>query len=106
MTAPGDNRRSHRPVSNGRLGTLRHWFCLALSLTLCAWTFPAIAQAPASLNTREADRPAYPAVLPLRDQAKLHDAWLKERLETIILGRLPPRASCHEMRRGEALTNT
>jgi Xaa-Pro aminopeptidase len=60
----------------------RFWSCLLPALATLP--MPATAQMPAALNTAEVDRPAYPVVLPLRDQAKLHDAWLKERLETIV----------------------
>ena len=52
---------------------------LASCLSLSA---PALAQAPG--NTAEAEAPDYPAILPLRDQAKLRDAWLAQRLETVV----------------------
>lgn len=42
----------------------------------------ALAQRPA--NTGEQLAPAYPSLLPLRDQAKLRDAWLAERLDTLV----------------------
>ena len=38
---------------------------------------------PAMCQLEPADA-AYPKVLPLRQQAKIEDAWLKERLETIV----------------------
>ncbi|HWK35265.1 M24 family metallopeptidase [Sphingomonas sp.] len=49
-----------------------------------AATGTAHAQAPAALNTQEVDRPAYPTVLTLREQAAVRDGWLKERLDTVI----------------------
>ncbi len=52
---------------------------LAASLMLAS---PASAQAAG--NIAEAEAPDYPAVLPLREQAKLRDAWLAQRLETVV----------------------
>ena len=52
---------------------------LAASLMLAS---PASAQSAG--NTAEAEAPDYPAVLPLREQAKLRDAWLAQRLETVV----------------------
>ena len=40
--------------------------------------------APAFSQDEASTTPAYPAVLPLRDQATLRDGWLKTRLETIV----------------------
>ncbi|MDM7956809.1 M24 family metallopeptidase [Blastomonas sp.] len=45
---------------------------------------PATALAQAPGNAAEAEAPAYPAILPLREQAKLRDAWLAQRLETVV----------------------
>jgi Xaa-Pro aminopeptidase len=45
---------------------------------------PSLAQQPAALNTAEVDRPAYPTVLPMRERAKIHNAWLRERLDTVV----------------------
>jgi len=50
---------------------------LALAIT------PAAA-APPALNTDEIASPAYPGILPLRERAKLQDAWLAKRLETVV----------------------
>ena len=50
--------------------------CLALAA-------PA-AMAQATGNLSEAEAPEYPAVLPLREQAQLRDAWLAQRLETVV----------------------
>lgn len=52
---------------------------LAACLALAA---PGQAQSPS--NAEEAEAPDYPAVLPLREQAKLRDAWLAQRLETVV----------------------
>lgn len=52
-------------------------------LAMLAFASPALAQ-PAALNMTEQLRPKAPAVLPLREQARLRDAWLEERLDTII----------------------
>ena len=46
-------------------------------------TMPATA-APPALNTEEIASPAYPKVLPLRERAKLQDAWLAKRLDTVV----------------------
>lgn len=43
---------------------------------------PALAQAPG--NVAEAESPEYPPILPLRERATLRDAWLAERLETVV----------------------
>jgi Xaa-Pro aminopeptidase len=40
--------------------------------------------APPALNLQEAAIPAYPPVLPLRERAKLQDAWLAKRLDTVV----------------------
>ena len=47
-------------------------------------TTPGLAQIRMTAPQVEALHPAMPAVLPLRDQAKLRDAWLAERLDTIV----------------------
>lgn len=52
---------------------------LAACLSLAS---PALAQSAG--NAAEAEAPDYPAVLPLREQAKLRDAWLAQRLETVV----------------------
>lgn len=52
---------------------------LSASLMLAS---PASAQSAGT--TAEAEAPDYPAILPLREQAKLRDAWLAQRLETVI----------------------
>ncbi|GAA0642531.1 M24 family metallopeptidase [Sphingomonas ursincola] len=52
---------------------------LAASLMLAS---PVSAQSAG--NTAEAEAPDYPAILPLREQAKLRDAWLAQRLETVV----------------------
>lgn len=36
------------------------------------------------LTQTEDAKPAYPAILPLKEQAKIRDAWLAERLDTIV----------------------
>lgn len=38
----------------------------------------------AAAQTAGAPRPAYPAVLPMKERAALTDAWLRERLDTVI----------------------
>jgi Xaa-Pro aminopeptidase len=45
---------------------------------------PIAAQQPAAQNTAEVASPAYPAVLPMRERALIHNAWLKERLDTVV----------------------
>ena len=59
--------------------------------TWTAWIAAALlAAAPAGVaaqvagNTIEAERPALPALLTLRQQAALRDAWLAQRLETLV----------------------
>ncbi|MFN3472716.1 MAG: M24 family metallopeptidase [Blastomonas sp.] len=51
-------------------------------------TIPVVAPHPALAlqpgNAAEADAPAFPAILPLRERATLRDAWLAERLETVV----------------------
>lgn len=59
---------------------MRHfWLAAPMALGLAA---PAVAQAPAQGEASMS--PARPAILPLREQAKLRDAWLKERLDTVV----------------------
>lgn len=55
------------------------WIAAALVATT-----PAILPAQEARNTSEAEAPAYPAILPLREQAKVRDAWLAQRLETVV----------------------
>ncbi|HEY0086041.1 MAG TPA: Xaa-Pro aminopeptidase, partial [Allosphingosinicella sp.] len=52
-------------------------------MALAMATTPATA-APAALNPEETASPAYPRVLPLRERAKLQDAWLAKRLDTVV----------------------
>ncbi|MFC3712182.1 M24 family metallopeptidase [Sphingoaurantiacus capsulatus] len=42
------------------------------------------AVAQGNFRDTEVDHPAAPPILPLKDQAKLRDAWLAERLETVV----------------------
>jgi len=42
------------------------------------------AAAPAAYNVEEARNPAMTEILPLRERAKVQDAWLKARLDTIV----------------------
>ncbi|WP_206366336.1 M24 family metallopeptidase [Sphingomonas flavalba] len=59
---------------------MRHfWLAAPMALGLAA---PAVAQAPAQGEASMS--PARPAILPLREQARLRDAWLKERLDTVV----------------------
>ncbi|GGB70781.1 M24 family metallopeptidase [Blastomonas aquatica] len=55
------------------------WIAAALLATAPASVF---AQGPG--NASEAQAPAYPDILPLREQAKVRDAWLAQRLETVV----------------------
>ena len=55
------------------------WFAAALLATA-----PAISMAQAAGNTSEALDLGYPDILPLREQAKVRDAWLAQRLETVV----------------------
>jgi Xaa-Pro aminopeptidase len=57
------------------------WWSAAAALALA--TVPATA-APPALNTEEHASPAYPEILPLRERAKLQDAWLAKRLDTVV----------------------
>jgi Xaa-Pro aminopeptidase len=56
------------------------WWIAPVIGTLAA---PAAA-APPALNLEEAENPAYPQVLPLRERAKLQDAWLRRRLDAVV----------------------
>lgn len=57
---------------------------LSATIAAClAFAAPA-ASAQATGNLAEAEAPDYPAVLPLREQARLRDAWLAQRLETVV----------------------
>jgi Xaa-Pro aminopeptidase len=51
-----------------------------------ASTPAAAAGAPPARNLEEAAAPALPTLLPLRERARLEDAWLKKRLDTVIPG--------------------
>lgn len=58
---------------------------LLLAAALTLGTAPAVAQTDYVSKLSETERAeAAPAVLPLRDQARVRDAWLKERLDTIV----------------------
>ncbi len=54
---------------------------IAAALLACA---PAGVLAQQAGNTAEAEAPDYPAVLPLREQARLRDSWLAQRLESVV----------------------
>lgn len=56
-----------------------HRMVLAAAL---AFATPAVSQP--ALNTQEQAAPALPRILPLREQARLRDAWLAGRLDTIV----------------------
>lgn len=57
---------------------------LSATIAAClAFAAPA-ASAQTTGNLAEAEAPDYPAVLPLREQARLRDAWLAQRLETVV----------------------
>ena len=56
---------------------------LALAAALC-WQAPAAGQKRAVAAEAEALSPALPAILPLREQARIRDAWLAERLDTLL----------------------
>lgn len=62
--------------------TVASMLSTALAASLAFAAPQALAQAPG--NAAEAEAPDYPAVLPLREQAKLRDAWLAQRLETVV----------------------
>ena len=58
----------------------------ALLAALISSTAPALAQTGAwPLTETEALSPAVPPVVPLREQAAIRDAWLKERLDSLVL---------------------
>lgn len=54
------------------------------AFALALLTTPALAAEPAGFCQTELTDPAYPAVLPLRDRAKVRNAWTRERLDTIV----------------------
>jgi Xaa-Pro aminopeptidase len=58
-------------------------FALGICLSI-AGIPAAVAAAPPARNLDEAAAPALPALLPLRERAKLEDAWLKKRLDTVV----------------------
>jgi hypothetical protein len=63
---------------------MRGWKKLiAVSLALGSSSLAA-AEPPAAWNVAEAKNPALPAILPLRERAKLQDAWLKRRLDVVV----------------------
>jgi hypothetical protein len=49
-----------------------------------AGTSLSAAEPPAAFNVAEANNPALPSILSLRERAKLQDAWLKRRLDTVV----------------------
>ena len=53
-----------------------------LGVAALAMSLPVQAQMPLSMT--EARNPTVPPVLPLRDQAALRDAWLAERLDSVV----------------------
>ncbi|HEY0044302.1 MAG TPA: M24 family metallopeptidase [Allosphingosinicella sp.] len=57
------------------------WWTAAAALALAT---PPLTAAPPALNTQEIASPAYPEILPLRERAKLQDAWLAKRLDTVV----------------------
>jgi hypothetical protein len=63
----------------------RYLYLAALALLApCAGT-PAVASPfPPAANAAEQETPALPAILPLRERARLEDKWLEERLDRIV----------------------
>ncbi|MFN3818371.1 M24 family metallopeptidase [Blastomonas sp.] len=59
--------------------TFASWIAAAL---LASTPATVIAREPG--NTSEAEAPDYPEILPLRAQAEVRDAWLAQRLETVV----------------------
>lgn len=58
---------------------------LLLATALLLGAAPAVAQADYVSKLSETERTeAAPAVLPLKEQARIRDAWLKERLDTVV----------------------
>ena len=62
---------------------------LYLASILCvsvSWVLPVTAQVRSTyqLTQEEATSPALPEVMPLRERAKVRDAWLAERLDTVV----------------------
>lgn len=69
-----------RPLRN-RLQILRAGLGAALLLgSPCAIA----AQGPQPAQAEQSMSPAMPQILPLRERAKIHDAWLKKRLDTVV----------------------
>jgi hypothetical protein len=62
-----------------RTAAITSWIAAALLASA-----PAVGFAQEAGNTGEAEAPGYPELLPLRDQAKLRDAWLAQRLESVV----------------------
>ena len=66
---------------------MTRYSCLAALLLAALFSLPSIASAsqPApALNLQEQDAPSAPAILPLRERARLEDKWLAERLEQVV----------------------
>jgi Xaa-Pro aminopeptidase len=60
---------------------MSRWWTAAAAVALSA---AAAEAAPPALDTEEAAEPAHPELLPLRERAKLQDAWLAKRLDTVV----------------------
>lgn len=56
----------------------------SLIATLMLAAAPTSTSAQVAGNTSEAQAPDYPALLPLREQARLRDGWLRQRLDTVV----------------------
>ncbi|MDQ3140047.1 MAG: aminopeptidase P family protein, partial [Pseudomonadota bacterium] len=64
---------------------MRGFLCALALLAIVGPAFTASAQRPvAALNLAEQDVPAPPPILPLRERARLQDAWLAHRLDTVL----------------------
>lgn len=63
--------------------TIPHAVAAILTAALAFSSMPS-ALAQGAANAVEADAPAIPALLPLREQARLRDSWLAQRLETVV----------------------
>ena len=57
---------------------------LAFAAGLALLSPPSHAATPAALNTAEAVDPALPPIAPMRERAAIQNAWLKQRLDTIV----------------------
>lgn len=77
------SRKLDGPSATFHLGAMIQKILLA---ALLSTSLPAVAQAPEwPMRETEAQAPAVPPVLPLREQAAIKDKWMKDRLDSLVL---------------------